>query len=91
MASMTWNSHREYTEVEIAPMLNPDLSVETSGVAQITGPVGSTAVRTAIEDVPRGWSLRWAAANYCDSRRSPVGRMNQKEQSTASAKPEPSN
>lgn len=78
-----WNTHREYTEAEIAerlrtmtdrlenppsaifnihvpphnsridtaPMLKEDLSVETSGGAQITGPVGSTAVRSAIEQV----------------------------------------
>lgn len=78
-----WNTHREYTEEEIAerlkvmtarlenpstalfnihvppynsridtaPKLTADLSVETSGGAQITGPVGSTAVRTAIEEI----------------------------------------
>lgn len=78
-----WNTHREYTEDEIAerlrsmtgrlehpetalfnihvppynsridtaPKLSADLSVETSAGAQITGPVGSTAVRAAIEEV----------------------------------------
>lgn len=76
-----WNTHREYTEEEIAqriesmasqldnpatalfnihvppynsridtaPMLNDDLSVETSAGTQLTAPVGSTAVRAALE------------------------------------------
>lgn len=76
-----WNTHREYTEDEIAariesmasqlenpstalfnihvppynsridtaPMLKDDLSVETSAGAQLTAPVGSTAVRAALE------------------------------------------
>ncbi len=76
-----WNTHREYTEDEIAariesmaaqlddpstalfnihvppynsridtaPMLADDLSVETSAGAQLTAPVGSTAVRAALE------------------------------------------
>lgn len=78
-----WNTHREYTEDEIAkriaemtarldnpdtalfnihvppynsrldtaPMLSDDLSVQTSAGAQLTAPVGSTAVREAIETV----------------------------------------
>lgn len=78
-----WNTHREYTESEIAerlrtmtaklenpqtalfnihvppynsrldtaPMLADDLSVETSAGTQLTGPVGSTAVREAIEEI----------------------------------------
>lgn len=77
-----WNTHREYTEEEIAarirsmadqlddpstalfnihvppynsridtaPMLAEDLSVETSAGTQLTAPVGSTAVRAAIEE-----------------------------------------
>ena len=39
------------SRIDTAPMLKSDFSVETSGGAQITGPVGSTAVRTAIETV----------------------------------------
>lgn len=78
-----WNTHREYSEDEIArrlrqmtvqlenpasaifnihvppydsridtaPMLGDDLSVQTSAGAQLTAPVGSTAVRSAIEAV----------------------------------------
>ena len=78
-----WNTHREYSEDEIAqrvsrmtsrlenpasaifnihvppydsridtaPLLEDDLSVKTSAGAQLTTPVGSTAVRRAIEDV----------------------------------------
>lgn len=78
-----WNTHREYTEDEIAqrvtqmtqqlenpatavfnihvppydsrldtaPLLGDDLAVQTSAGAQLTAPVGSTAVRQSIEDV----------------------------------------
>ena len=37
--------------LDTAPMLSDDLSVRTSAGAQLTAPVGSTAVRRAIEDV----------------------------------------
>lgn len=78
-----WNTHREYTEEEIAarlrsmtdrlenpssalfnihvppynsridsaPMLGDNLVVQTSAGGQLTAPVGSTAVRAAIEEV----------------------------------------
>ncbi len=78
-----WNTHREYTEEQIAdrlqemvgrlenpstalfnihvpphnsridsaPMLDEDLVVQTSAGTQLTAPVGSTAVRTALEEV----------------------------------------
>jgi Icc-related predicted phosphoesterase len=78
-----WNTHREYTEEQIAerlrsmtdrlqnpstalfnihvppynsrldsaPVLGDDLVVQTSAGTQLTAPVGSTAVRSAIEEV----------------------------------------
>lgn len=39
------------SRLDTAPMLADDLTVETSAGAQMTAPVGSTAVRTAIEEL----------------------------------------
>ncbi len=39
------------SRLDTAPKLADDLSIETSAGAQITGPVGSTAVRAAIEEI----------------------------------------
>lgn len=39
------------SRLDTAPMLSADLSIETSAGAQLTGPVGSTAVREAIEEI----------------------------------------
>lgn len=43
--------------LDIAPKLNSDLTVQTSAGAQLTAPVGSTAVRTAIESYQPQLSL----------------------------------
>ncbi|HLQ56953.1 MAG TPA: hypothetical protein VK162_22110 [Streptosporangiaceae bacterium] len=50
------------SRLDTAPLLGQDLKVKTSAGAQVTAPVGSVAVREAIEEIqplPSSVAARW--------------------------------